>query len=48
MRFLVDESCDFSVVRALRSAGHDVIAVGSPEFVEQVKRQLGIKPCIAI
>ena len=27
MRFLADESCDFSVVRALRSAGHDVILV---------------------
>ena len=27
MRFLVDESCDYAAVRALRSAGHDVIAV---------------------
>lgn len=27
MRFLADESCDFGVVRALRSAGHDVQAV---------------------
>lgn len=27
MRFLADESCDFAVVRALRSVGHDVIAV---------------------
>jgi predicted nuclease of predicted toxin-antitoxin system len=27
MRFLADESCDFSVVRALRANGHDVIAV---------------------
>ena len=27
MRFLADESCDFSVVRALRAAGHDVVAV---------------------
>ena len=26
MRFLADESCDFSVVRALRSADHDVLA----------------------
>jgi predicted nuclease of predicted toxin-antitoxin system len=24
---LADESCDFSVVRALRTAGHDVVAV---------------------
>jgi predicted nuclease of predicted toxin-antitoxin system len=27
MRFLADESCDFSVVQALRAAGHDVAAV---------------------
>jgi len=27
MRFLADESCDFAVVRALRDAGHDVLAV---------------------
>ncbi|HZD88600.1 MAG TPA: DUF5615 family PIN-like protein, partial [Pseudolabrys sp.] len=27
MRFLADESCDFRVVRALREAGHDVLAV---------------------
>ena len=27
MRFLADESCDFAVVRALRQAGYDVLAV---------------------
>ena len=27
MRFLADESCDFAAVRALRAAGHDVLAV---------------------
>ena len=27
MQFLADESCDFSVVRALRAAGHQVLAV---------------------
>lgn len=27
MRFLADESCDFAVVRDLRAAGHDVLAV---------------------
>jgi predicted nuclease of predicted toxin-antitoxin system len=27
MRFLADESCDFSVVRTLRSADHDVVAI---------------------
>ena len=28
MRFLADESCDFTIVRALRDAGEDVSAVG--------------------
>jgi predicted nuclease of predicted toxin-antitoxin system len=27
MRFIADESCDFRVIRALRAAGHDVLAV---------------------
>lgn len=27
MRCVADESCDFSVVRALREAGHEVIAI---------------------
>jgi predicted nuclease of predicted toxin-antitoxin system len=27
VRFLADENCDFAVVRALRLAGHDVLAV---------------------
>lgn len=27
MRFIADEGCDFRVVRALRDAGHDVVAV---------------------
>jgi predicted nuclease of predicted toxin-antitoxin system len=27
LRFLADESCDFVVVRALRAAGYDVIAI---------------------
>lgn len=27
MRFLADESCDFAVVRALRTAGNDVVAI---------------------
>jgi predicted nuclease of predicted toxin-antitoxin system len=27
MRFLADESCDFRIVRALRSAGHDVLPI---------------------
>ena len=27
MQFLADESCDFAVVRSLKDAGHDVVAV---------------------
>jgi hypothetical protein len=27
LRFLADESCDFTVVRSLRAAGYDVLAV---------------------
>jgi predicted nuclease of predicted toxin-antitoxin system len=39
MRFLADENCDFAVVRALRSAGHDVAAVS--EFQQRsIDRQL--------
>ncbi|HVG07660.1 MAG TPA: DUF5615 family PIN-like protein [Thermoanaerobaculia bacterium] len=36
MRFLADESCDFSVVRALRAAGHDVasIAESAPQTID--------------
>jgi len=37
MLFLADESCDFAVVRALREAGHDVVAVAeiSPRAEDQ-------------
>lgn len=31
MQFLADESCDFAVVRALRAAGYDVVAVSELE-----------------
>jgi predicted nuclease of predicted toxin-antitoxin system len=27
VRFLADESCDFTVVKALRNAGHDITAI---------------------
>ena len=27
IRFLADETCDFAIVQALRTAGHDVVAV---------------------
>ena len=37
MRFLADESCDFAVVRALRSEDHDVLAIAevSPREEDQ-------------
>jgi uncharacterized protein with PIN domain len=39
LRFLADESCDFSVVRILRNAGYDVLAVS--EFTQRsVDREL--------
>src|SRR6266540_2676142 len=38
MEFLADESCAFAVVRALRSAGHEVVAVAeiSPRADDEV------------
>ena len=46
LRFLADESCDFSVVRALRADGHDVLAVSEAaqrsddrELIEQANLQ---------
>jgi len=38
MRFLADESCDFRVIRALRAAGHDVLAIieTAPGTVDEV------------
>ena len=43
MRFLADESCDFSVVRALRFAGHDVLAIAevSPREEDEDVRERG-------
>jgi predicted nuclease of predicted toxin-antitoxin system len=39
VRFLADENCDFAIIRALRSAGHDVLAVS--EFQQRsIDRQL--------
>lgn len=45
MRFLADESCDFSVVRALRASGHDVVAVAeiSPRVDDKVVMDLAIR-----
>ena len=46
LRFLADESCDFVVVRALREAGYDVVAVAEltnqsldPAVLEQAHRE---------
>ena len=39
LRFLADESCDFAVVRALRAAGFDVLAV-SEVTIRSVDRDL--------
>ena len=39
LRFLADESCDFAVVRALRSVGCDVLAV-SEVMTRSVDREL--------
>jgi len=41
MRFLADESCDFSVVRTLRSVDHDVIAIAevSPREEDDVREK---------
>ena len=39
LRFLADESCDFAVVRTLRAAGYDVLAV-SEVMTRSVDRAL--------
>jgi predicted nuclease of predicted toxin-antitoxin system len=46
LRFLADESCDFAVVRALRAAGYDVLAVSEVtqrsndrQLIEQAYRE---------
>lgn len=45
MRFLADESCDFAVVRALRSAGHNVLAVAdsTPSAADDVVLEFGLR-----
>jgi predicted nuclease of predicted toxin-antitoxin system len=49
LRFLADESCDFAVVRALRDAGYDVVAVAEfttrsldPAVIEQAHQETRI------
>ena len=39
LRFLADESCDFNVVRALRAAGYDVVAI-SENTTRSIDREL--------
>ncbi len=46
LRFLADESCDFAVVRALRAAGYDVLAISEitrrsddRELIEQASQE---------
>ena len=46
LHFLADESCDFSVVRALRAEGYDVLAISEvthrsvdSELIEQAHRE---------
>jgi len=45
MRFLADESCDFAVVRLLRQAGYDVVAVAelAPRAKDQVVLELAVR-----
>lgn len=45
MRFLAGESCDFSVVRALRAEGHDVMAIAevSPREEDDDVRERAVK-----
>lgn len=44
MRLLADESCDFAVVRALRAAGHDVMAIAevSPRAEDDTVIELAV------
>ena len=44
MRFFADESCDFAIVRALRGAGHEVLAVAQTMSgaVDEVVLQLAL------
>jgi len=45
MRFVADESCDFSVVRALRGAGHDVTAIAeiAPRIEDEEVLKLAVR-----
>jgi len=44
LSFLADESCDFSVIRALRSVGHSVKAIAeiSPSLPDEMVLELAV------
>ena len=42
--FSADESCDFSVVRALRAAGYDVLAVSEITPSAEMRRSSALLP----
>jgi len=44
LSFLADESCDFSVIRALRAAGYSVKAIAeiSPSLLDEVVLELAV------
>ncbi|MDD3260019.1 MAG: DUF5615 family PIN-like protein [Smithellaceae bacterium] len=44
LRFLADESCDYSVIRALRTAGYSVDAIAeiSPSLSDEVVLELAV------
>jgi predicted nuclease of predicted toxin-antitoxin system len=51
IRFLADESCDFAVVRALRSEGYDVLAIserGSRSIDSELLEQAAIENRILV
>ncbi len=45
MRFLADESCDAKITRALRDAGHEILAVGdiAPQAEDPAVIDLAVK-----
>ena len=44
VRLLADENCDFAVVRALRKAGHDFVAIS--EVAPRVNDEVVITRCV--
>jgi len=51
IKFLADESCDFTVVRTLRSADYDVVAVAeslpsTPDVEVLLPAQMDVPPAL--